>query len=152
MMASLGRRPFLIGGLATTGLAALAWGGSLGYCAIRAHETAMIRPLLVALADIRSPGRIGHAYLGSAGTDHIASTILARRDLVGVLLLPDARHRRASVAEIVREDFAKDDVVVADRWVVARTEAQLAAGWVAGISDALWSSNVAEVIRASRAT
>lgn len=131
-MSILGRRPFLTGGLGLFGLGAVGWGGSLAACSVANDSAmAMIRPLFVALADIRAADQIGRAWLAETGRAPLVADILARSDFAGAALVADDTARRLKLAETIRADFAAGDTVLTDRWVVARAEAQIAAAWTA---------------------
>ncbi|MBT8408211.1 MAG: hypothetical protein KJN93_01135 [Alphaproteobacteria bacterium] len=134
-MSILGRRPILTGGLGLVGLGALGWGGSVAVCSAGGGDlAALIRPLFVALADIRDADRVGQAWLAETGPDRLLRDILARPDFAGAALVPDDALRRQRLAAAIRAEFAAGDTVLADRWVVARAEAQIAAARAAGIT------------------
>jgi hypothetical protein len=66
---------------------------------------------------------------GGAGlprtADEVAAAIMKRHAAVGANLYDRPALRRA-LAEAVRADFGREDVVVVDGWVLARIEAELA--------------------------
>lgn len=133
-MSILGRRPFLTGGLGLAGLGAAGWGGSVALCSVKGGDlTAFVRPLFVALADIREVGLVGQAFLTETGAERLMIEILSRSDFFSAVLLLDDSQRRRMLGEAVRADFAAENTVLANRWVVARAEAQIAAAWVADL-------------------
>lgn len=134
-MSLLGRRPFLTGGLGLLGAGAVTWGGSLAACSASGRETAMlIQPLFVALADLRARDQIGQAFLEETGAEPLLAQIAARRDLISAALIPGDQDRLIHLQDTIRQDFAAGDVVLANRWVVARCEAQIAAARVSILS------------------
>ncbi|MEO1606425.1 MAG: hypothetical protein AAFU34_13990 [Pseudomonadota bacterium] len=125
----IGRRLFL-GSLGLMGLGAVGYGGSLAACTARGTDTAMLRPLLVALGSMQAPERIGDAWLRQEKLPEIAKALTAEPDLMRAVLIPDDAKRQVALADVIRAEFARGDIVVADRWVVSRTEARLAAVWL----------------------
>lgn len=129
----IGRRKLLLGGGAgILGAGAVAYGGSLAVCSAMDDRLALIRPLFVALADIRAPESVGRAVLEHEGPERLPELILARQPLVSATLLPTAEARRDRLSGIVRDEFRQGDILQEDRWVVARSEALIAGAWVAG--------------------
>lgn len=126
----IGRR-FLVGGLGLLGLGAVGYGGSLAICRLGGTDMAMLRPLFAGLGGMRTPERVGKAWLDHEQTEEIARALLAHPDLMRAVLIPQEAARQRELAWIIRAEFARGDIVVADRWVVSRTEARLAALWLA---------------------
>jgi hypothetical protein len=126
-MAILTKRVFLAGGGGIVLAGALGVGGSLVACNSTRLATLPLERLDVALLDIREPGRIGRAWRTRVGLPAVEAGFLARPGLVAALAPDCAETRRARIRAEVRADFAAGDVVVADRWVVARSECLIAA-------------------------
>ena len=124
------RRTILGGLLGAVGIGAAGYGGSLGACALARRDVAMLKPLLIALDGLQTPERIGQAWLAEEDPATTAAALLADRTLVQATLIPDPEARRAQVMALIQDQFARGDIVVADRWVVSRIEARLAALWL----------------------
>lgn len=127
-MSGIGRR-LVLTGLGAVGLGALGYGGSLAACRMGDSREAMLRPLFIALDRVPEPERLGRAWLETEGWEQAANGLLARRDLIGAALLPDAGARRDAIGTAIRADFARSETVLVDGWVVALSEARLAAAW-----------------------
>jgi len=124
---ALTRRIFIAaGGLVILGGAA--FGGSAIWCARGRDAAALpLDRLDVALGDIREPGRIARAWRAAAGGDETAAELL-RRPAILEAMVPDCPEtRRGLIRAGVRAEFAAGDTVVADRLIVARSEALIAA-------------------------
>ncbi|TCP39583.1 hypothetical protein [Rhodovulum marinum] len=126
-MTAFPRRTVLIGGLSVLGGGALAYGGSLAVCTGGFRLAGIVAPLRWALPDIADPERVGRAYLAAEGPERIARAVLDRPDLTEMALLLDADARRIRLEARIRQDFAAGETVLAGNWVVARTEALIAA-------------------------
>jgi len=121
-----GRRIFMTGGLGVIGISAFGYGGSLAACRLAGNDTALLKPLLIGLGALPAPDRVGSAWLERESAPAAAAALLARRELFRAAILPDDALRKAEVVAVIQADFAKGDVVVADRFVISRTEARLA--------------------------
>jgi hypothetical protein len=120
------RRGILLGTVALIGAGA---GGSILACRPGAEETAALDPgrLRAALADIVAPERIGRAYRAGRGRDELAGELASKPGLLAAASQTCPATLRARLRAQVREDFRRGDVVVADRFVVARSECIVAA-------------------------
>lgn len=125
-----GRRAFLTAGLGLAGLSVLGYGGSLVGCRMAGVETALLKPLMIGLRNMRMPDRVGRAWLAEESAETAAAALRARRDLMHAALKVDDTDRMRVLAVAIRDEFSRGDVVVADRFVVSRTEARLAALWL----------------------
>lgn len=126
-MEILTKRAFLAGGGGIVLAGALGFGGSLVACNLGRVAALPLERLDVALLDIRAPGRIGRAWRARVGLPAVEAEFLGRPALVAALGPDCAETRRARIRAEVRADFAAGDVVLADRWVVARSECLIAA-------------------------
>lgn len=131
-MNKLARRSLLTGA-GLLGLGTLAYGGSLGACAIRSRpETALLlEPLFVARHDIHDPVALGEVWLREETAEAAVKALLARPGIVEAALVPDVEGRRHRIGAVIAEEFTNADIVTAGRWVVARSEARLASAWMA---------------------
>jgi hypothetical protein len=116
------------GGTLLVGTAAAA-GGSLVFCQRRRTRAAALplERLDVALLDIRAPDRICQALREASPPAALEEAFLRRADLLEVLRLDCDATRRGALRMAVREDFRRGDILVADRLIVARSEALIAA-------------------------
>ena len=124
------RRALLGGMLGVVGAGAVGYGGSLAACSVMQRDIAMLKPLLIALDGLLAPERIGQAWLKEEPHAITVSALLADSAVIHATLIPDPEARRVQVAGLIQEEFARGDIVVADRWVVSRMEARLAAIWL----------------------
>lgn len=131
----LARRRLLKVGLGVTVITGLGLGASLIACARR--TTGQVRTaerLRVVLATLPAPARIGAACCAGRTLGEIAVEISGRPGLVRALQTDCPETRHARLRTLMRADFAAGDFVVADRFVISRTEG-IAAGflWAAGM-------------------
>ena len=126
-MRMLSRRTFFAAGGGLVALGAAAFGGSLVYCGRESFAALPLERLDVALADIRAPERIGRSYLAAVGRTSVEEGVLGKAGLLDALRRDCPETRRADIRAQFRADFAAGDVVVADRWVVSRSECLVAA-------------------------
>ena len=120
------RRDVVLGTAALIGTGA---GASVLACRPGTDGQAALDPerLRVALADIIAPERIGRAY-GAERTRHdLLAELEACPGLVRAAAQTCPATLRGLLRDQVREDFRNGDVLVADRFVVARSECILAA-------------------------
>jgi hypothetical protein len=120
------RRGVLIGTVALIGIAA---GASVLACRPATGGQAALDPerLRVALADIIAPERIGQAYRAGRTHADLEAELAARPRLVVAAAQGCPTTLRDAVRAEVQEEFRRGDVVIADRFVVARSECILAA-------------------------
>lgn len=127
-MAILSRRTFFAAGGSLVALGLVGFGGSAIWCGRESlSATLPLERLDVALADIAAPTRIGQAYLAREGHAAVEAMFLAKTDLVTALAIECPETRRGRIREVARADFSAGDVVIADRWIVARSECLVAA-------------------------
>lgn len=121
------------GGVVVLGTAAAA-AGSLVFCARESRLAGLpLERLDVALADIAAPDRLARALRAAERPEAIEAAFLGRGDLLETLRVDCPESRRAAIRSAFREDFRRGDVVVADRWIVARAEGLIAAlRWAGG--------------------
>lgn len=123
---SMMRRSVLLGGGAL-GAALLGYGGSLVGCRFGGHKLAQLETLFAGLGDMVAPGQIGRAYLHTHGVGPVLAELETRDDLIALSFLPPSDERQTRFKAIVEQDFATGRSDVVDGWIVARTEALLAA-------------------------
>lgn len=115
-----------------TGAAAVIAGGSVASalaCRPDAESAALelqLNRLRVALADIVAPDRIGRAYRQDRTASELREEFFATPSLRIAARHDCPAALRAYLHEQVRAEFQTGDVVVADRFVVARSECILA--------------------------
>jgi hypothetical protein len=120
------------GGTLLVGTAAAA-GGSLVFCQRRRTRAAALplERLDVALADMRAPDRLARALRRAAPPGRVEEALeealLERPAVTGCLSLECDATRRGALRAAFRDEFRRGDTVVADRWIVARSEAVVAA-------------------------
>lgn len=127
-MAILTRRTVVLGAGGLAALAAADYGGSLAVCG--RVDIAALLPLDrldVALAGMRAPERIGRAWRSREGLAATEAAFLASPDLLRAAATECPETRRVLFRSRFRADFAAGDVVIADRWVVSRSECLVAA-------------------------
>jgi hypothetical protein len=120
------RRGVVLGTVALVGTGA---GASVLACRPGADGQAGLDParLRVALADIVAPERIGRAYGAGRARAALLAEFAARPGLVTAAAQDCPATLRSLLRDQVRADFRTGDVVVADRFVVARSECIVAA-------------------------
>jgi hypothetical protein len=120
------RRGVLLGTVALIGTGA---GASVLACRPGADGQAVLDPerLRVALADIIAPERIGRAYRADRTRADLEAELAARPRLVAASAQGCPATLRDAVRDEVQEEFRRGDVVIADRFIVARSECILAA-------------------------
>ena len=120
------RRGTLLGLLALFGGTS---GASILSCRPSGDATATLDPerLRVALADIIAPERIGRAYRAARDTSTLTAEFASKPGLVAAAAQECPATLRTQLQAQITEDFRRGDVVVADRFVVARSECILAA-------------------------
>lgn len=123
----IGRRFLLTGGLGLLGLSAVGYGGSLAACSMTDERRAMLDMLLAAFEPRRMPAQVGDDWLARESAEYIVAALLSQDDLVQAALLPETGVRRAVLADVIRNEFSRGQMVVAGNWVVSTTEARLAA-------------------------
>jgi len=130
------RRRLLVALGATGAVVALGYGGSLAACARRDARAADL---------LGDPARLFAALPGPADPERVGAAVLEGRTALSVArLLPDLAGeaplreacrlacpatRAAALAAAFRAEFAAGRFVVADGWVVAPSEARIAALW-----------------------
>lgn len=125
-MRKLTKRSFLVGGGGLLMLG-VGFGGSLLACNRTRIAALPLERLDVALLDIRAPERIGSAYRAQVGLPAVEAAFLGKRGLVEAIAHECPETRRGRIRTEIRADFTAGDVVVADRWVMARSECLIAA-------------------------
>ncbi len=121
------RRAMIAGGTVVGGLAAA---GGLSALACSGNRTlAALDPdrLRAGLADIVAPARIGAAYGSGRSRETLLAELAAKPGLCAAAGHECPATLRAAFRAQVAEDFRSGDVVVADRFVVARSEGIVAA-------------------------
>lgn len=125
------RRTILLAALGTTGVAAIVgYGGSLLACNARASgRSAGVDPsgLTPALDDIIAASRVGRAYREERDRATLVDEFGAKPGLVAAAAQTCPTAMRAELRAQVEADFRNGDIVVADRFVMARSECILAA-------------------------
>lgn len=124
---ALRRRIFLAGGVGALGAGALGYGGSLAVCALTQDRLALLRPLYVALDGLRGAAPIGVAWQKVETPAVAADHLLHDTEVVAALLMPDPAVRKNAIEQVMRRDFSAGSVVLVDRWLVAESEARIAA-------------------------
>jgi hypothetical protein len=124
----LTRRVLIAGGGAVVLAGAAAAGGGLALCGAGSRLAGLpLERLDVALLDIRAPDRICQALREASPPAALEEAFLRRADLLEVLRFDCEATRRGALRMAVREDFRRGDILVADRLIVARSEALIAA-------------------------
>ncbi len=120
------RRGSLLGIGALIGIGA---GASFLACGRGRDAAAAITPekLRIALADIIAPERVGSAYRKERDHVGLAAELAEKPGLLAATRQSCPATLRAHVRAQVQEDFRRGDIVVADRFVMARSECILAA-------------------------
>lgn len=133
------RRRLLIAAGSVVLLGGVAYGGSLIACNRRAARLAADRlgdpsRLFAALPDIADPEGVGAAVLtGRTGVSaaSLLPDLAAEMPLREACTLECPATRRAALAHVFRAEFGTGRLVVVERWVLAPSEARIAALWVA---------------------
>ncbi|MEJ6396202.1 hypothetical protein V8J82_23310 [Gymnodinialimonas sp. 2305UL16-5] len=121
------RRNILIGAVIVVGGGGMA---SALACRPDAESAALgeqLDRLRAALDDIVAPERIGRAYRAERGLSAVTAEFLDTPYLSMAAAYDCPAALRAHLRDQIRADFVAGDVVVADRFVVARSECILAA-------------------------
>ena len=120
------RRGLLVGIGATFAAGA---GTSFLACRARPDVVATLSPekLRIALIDIIEPERIGAAYRGTRGRAGLVEELATKPGLVTATKQSCLATLRAHVRAQIQEDFRRGDIVIADRFLMARSECILAA-------------------------
>ena len=132
-MAAISRRAVLLtlGGVA--GVVVAGVGASVVVCNARSEATALsLERLDVALAEMPGAARIARAVRAATEQAELIEQFIAKRPLVSALAIDCPASRLQAINAQIRADFDADDVVVADRWVVSRSECLIAALCPAG--------------------
>ncbi len=124
------RRHLLVTSGTVLGAGLLGYGGSLVACSANRNVASLLQPLFVALADIPAPERIGRGWLTEVGASGLEHQVRRRPDLLALTALPDPLQRREELADLIREDFRREETVVVANWVVTETEALIAGAWM----------------------
>ena len=117
------RRFFLGTGLVAAGAA----GASVLACGGLTEQAAWHR-LDILLPRMRDPVRVGLASRAAFGLDHLLQAAEAHGPIATALRTECPATRLDTLATAIRADFAARDIVLCDRFVMARTE-----GIVAGL-------------------
>lgn len=124
-MAMISRRATLwaLGGMIAAGATAsrIACGRMTRDAALRFDR------LDVALADLPGAARIGYAVRKETARSDLIRQFLDRPLLVTALELDCPSSRLAVLRSQIRNDFETDDIIIADRWIVARSEGLISA-------------------------
>lgn len=119
-------RRFILGGTA-----AIAAGSAVSVLSCRPRLDMAIAPdldrLRFGLADIVAPERVGWAYRATRTQEHLLLEAAAKPGLVSACNETCPTAIRAALRRQAAEDFQVADVVLADRFVVARSECIVAA-------------------------
>ena len=130
------RRRVLVSLAAGVGGIALFGVGSVAVCnrrvAVAPAEAA--RRLAEALPEVFAPRRLAAHWPGSASPDQLTAEVLARPRLVAALEATCPARCRAEVRAQLSEEFARGEIEVVDRLVVARSECVIAALCLRGAS------------------
>jgi hypothetical protein len=132
------RRRLLLAAGSLVGLGVVTFGGSFAICTRRAARTASMhdasRRLFAALPDIRDADAVGAAVLAGQ-TDLAPASLLpalaADPALTEACRLDCPATRRTALAAVFREELQAGRFVLAERWVLAPSEARIAALWLA---------------------
>ncbi len=128
---AIGRRALFLSGLGgLLGAGAIGYGGSLAACAMWGDRQAILRPLYPAIASIPAWSEIGAAWLAEETLEDITETLIRDPAVFAALIQSEAQLRQTRIIELVRAEFQSRRVVMAGRWVVAQTEARIAAARV----------------------
>lgn len=96
-------------------------------CSLSGRKLAQLETLFAGLGGMVAPRQIGRAYLHARGAGSVLAELEGRDDLIALSLLPPSTQRQDRFKAIVAEGFAAGRSDVVEGWVVARTEALLAA-------------------------
>lgn len=119
------RRGVLIGMVAILGSAATA---SVLACRPGTGTAALdLDRLRLALSDIMAPERVGHSYRQDRDTATLLEEFGARPALAAAASLDCPDMLRSRIRAVAQEDFRTGDIVIADRFVMARSECIVAA-------------------------
>ena len=127
MMRRLTKRAFLAGAIGFAGFGLLGFGGSVIVCNRKRLSALPLERLDIALVDIRAPERIGGAYRAQVGLAAVEAAFLGNPGLLAAIASDCPETRRGRIRTVIRADFVAGDVIVTDRWVVARSECLIAA-------------------------
>ena len=124
-MVAISRRLVLLtlGGVVVAGA-----GVSLGACQARSRMARLsLERLNLAVAGIPGAARIGHAMRAQMSQTELVAAVVAQAPLVSALEIDCPASRLRQIQLQVRAEFEAEDIIVADRWVVSRSEALIAA-------------------------
>ena len=123
----LTRRIVIFGG--AVGLTAVATtAGSALWCNRSSRLAGLpLERLDVGLADIRAPEPLARTLRAGLTPDGLETAFLQHADLPGLLHLECDATRRTALRDLARAEFGRGEILVADRWIVARSEALVAA-------------------------
>lgn len=118
MTGKLTRRIFVGAGAAVV----LLGGGSFLTCRLGGTQTARYDRLDVLMEGMADPVRVGQAYRQAMGLDALLRHAAARPHVAQALGVDCPSTRRRILQAGVRTEFAADDVVLCDRFVLSATE------------------------------
>jgi len=124
------RRTVIAGGLGVLGASTVGYLGSLAACSGGAERAAMLRPLYLALNGAYPWQSVGKAWLAVETEDQIWQGMTRSEAIRAPLLALDDSDRKSRLDAAVQAEFGGGDIVQVDRWLVARSEARLAAARV----------------------
>lgn len=87
--------------------------------------------LFAAIPDIVDPLAIGSAYVAATPPDALAREFFAREAMLAAARPACPERRRSLARQAFRDDFRSGDIVLAEQWVVSRSECLVAGLWVA---------------------
>jgi hypothetical protein len=133
MARKLGRRLVLISGGALVAGAAVAGGAGVAACSAvrRRQEVAALPGLFAATDDMFDPVGLGRAHLARRDLPALLDQLEAEPALAGIGRIDCPHARRARLRARFRDEMRAGATTLAGGWVVARSEALLAALWVA---------------------
>ena len=129
----LSRRNVVVagGGAVLIGAAGVAASGFA--CSMTDGRQAWIRDLsrlFAAIPDMAAPQAVGRVYGAEHGPEMLLAQLSAEGPLKDASQITCEATRCAAIQETFRQDFTRGRIVVADRWIVARSEALISAAWV----------------------
>ncbi len=95
-----------------------------------------VRRLFAAIVDIVEPETVGAAYAAGHAREDVMRQLAGKDRLLAAAGVLCDESRRAELRESFREDFCAGDVLVADRWVVSRSECIITSLWVRSPGEA----------------